>query len=454
MGTVETMKKGRMGSLSFKGLKMKLIMFVCAMLVVIVSVLALMNYFSLSKAITSTVDDMVMPLATESAADISSKVAMLKAQSETVLLRTLSSNGIGVDLSTNSYIRQQIRDTKIGAKSFVIFKAGGYFTSSDDIKEADCDAIKKQDVYINARKTNTTTVSTPVVTEDGTSAEFSIVVPGMLNVTSYTLVLNFDISALSGIVETVQFGETGKAYIIDETGRTIADRDIQNVIDGFNAITMAETDSSYKDLAEASTLALSGESGVMLGKANGVPSRIAYAPVQDSPWAIILVAPESEFTSPMKTSITMIIIFSVIMLVVAVILTFVIMNGIVSPIIGVTDRLKKLSEGDLASPVKVLHQKNEIGVLSASLEETVSSLRTYIDRISKSLQDISEGNLAFEMDGSFKGDFVEIKNSFNSILADLRATFEQINLAANQVSDGASQVAAGAQLLSVGALQQ
>lgn len=454
METTNAMKNGRSGSLGFKGLKMKLIIFVCAMLVVIISVLAIMNYYSLSTAITSTVDDMVVPLATESAADISSSVSMLKAQCETVSLRVLTNVNIGVKMSIKPILGMHIRDSKIGCKSYVLFKEEEYYVSSDEIKEADAAEYLSQDYFIESRKKESTTISNPVVTEDGTSAEFSIAVTGKSNVTTYTLVLNFDISALSSIVETVKFGETGKAYIIDETGRTIADRDIENVLSEFNTITLAETDSTYADLAEASTLALSGESGVMLGTANGVPSRIAYAPVQDSTWAIILEAPESEFTSPMAASITTIIIFSVIMLIVTIILTFIIMSGIVNPIIGITDRLKKLSEGDLVSPVKVLRQNNEIGVLSESLEETVVSLQIYIDRISNALQDISDGNLAFDMDGSFKGDFVKIKTSFNSILADLRTTFEQINLAANQVSDGASQVSAGAQLLSVGALQQ
>ena len=440
--------------LNLSGLKMRLIMFVGAMLVVIISVIAVINYISLSSAITDTVNAMIGPLSTESASDVSSKILMLKSQSETVLLRTISSNGIGVAGSTKAYLNQQVRDTGIGAKSFVIFKANEYYTSSYNISEEEIQALQSQDVYTTALSTNKVTISDPEVTADGTSAEFMIIVPGKLNITNYILVLKFDVSALSNIVGSVQFGETGRAYLINKDGRTIADPDLENVINGYNASALAETDNKYKEIAEAHALALSGESGQMVGKVEGVDCQISYAPVKDSEWAVILVAPESEFKSPLSSSLKIIIMLSIIMLLIAFLLTFIIMSGIVNPIVGVTKRLKALSDGDLTSEVEVIRQKSEIGELSALLNETVSSLRMYIDRISKALKIISEGNMAFEMDGYFRGDFNEIKDSFNTILDDLRKTFEQINLAANQVSDGANQVAAGAQLLSSGAVQQ
>jgi methyl-accepting chemotaxis protein len=424
------------------------------MSLLIICILATVNYISLSSGISSTVDSMVVPLNSESASDVSSKISMLKAKSETVLLKTLSSSGIGVTSSTNAYIRQQIRDTGVGASEFVLFKAGAYFTSSDNIAESDSDDIKATDIYVQARTDKKVCISDPYVSSDGTTAEFMIVVPGMLNVTSYTLVLYFDVDVLSSITNSVQFGETGNVYLINKDGRTIASNDLDKVISGFNANELAETDKSYKTIAEIHELALSGESGSATGKVDGVQCRIAYAPVEDSDWAVILIAPESEFMTPLKSSSRIILIFSAVMLVLAFILTIIIMNGVINPIRKVTNRLKSLSDGDLASEVEKVNENNEVGVLASSLDTTVRSLRRYIEDISSALKEISEGNLAFEMNGDFKGDFVKIKDSFNSILAQLRRTFEQISNAACQVSSGAVQVASGAQLLSTGAIQQ
>lgn len=436
-------------------LKTRLVIFVGALSLVTIVILAMVNYLSLSSAIKTTIDDMIMPITQESASDISSKIDMLKAQSETVLLRTLGSNAIGIDLSTGAYIRQQVRDTGIGATSFVLYKSGAYFTSSDDITGgADADAIKETDIYKEARTVKKTVISDPFPKEDGTGSQFMVVVPGMLNVTSYTLVLYFDADELNSIVNTVQFGETGRVYLINSESRTIADRDAERVNSNYNVTELAASDSSYQVLADVHALALAKETGSTTGKVEGVSCQIAYAPVENSDWAVILVAPEAEFEAPKNQSVRIIIIFSVVILLLTFVFTFLIMSGIVSPIIDTTERLKDLAEGDLKSPVEVVNSKNEVGVLSGSLNETVTSLNQYIDEISGALANISEGNLVFEMNGEFKGDFIEIKNSFEDILSELRKTFEQINLAAVQVNDGASQVSEGAQLLSGGAIQQ
>ncbi|MBQ8780432.1 MAG: HAMP domain-containing protein [Oscillospiraceae bacterium] len=440
-------------NLSFNSLKTKLIAFVCVLCLVIISVLSIVSLSSMSTGITDTVNHMVDPLNKEVASDVSSKIAMLKAQSETVLLRTLSSNQIGVAMSTGANIKQQIRDTGIGAKEFVIFKAGAYYASSENIKEEDCDAIKQLDVYVKARTSKKVEMCDPHVTEDGTNAEFVVVVPGMLGVTSYTLVMYFDVDVLSQICNAVQFGDTGRTYLINSEGRVIAGL-VEEVVAQHNPTVLAETDKSYAKIAEVHSLALAQETGTTTGKVDGVQSKIAYAPITDSEWAVILVAPESEFTGSVFTSSIIIAIISIIILVASIIITIIIMNGIVNPITTVTDRLKSLSYGDLESDVELIREKNEIGVLSESLNTTVNALRMYIEDISRNLEKISDGDFAFAVEANYAGDFIKIKDSFNSILAQLRKTFEKIDSAAVQVSDGASQVASGAQLLSAGAVDQ
>lgn len=447
-------------------IKTKLIIFVCAMLLVTVGVLALLNYFSLSRAITSTVDSMVNPLASASASDISSKIDMLKAKSEAALLHTMVQGNLGAAKNASSFLGYQIRELGLKTNSYAMYKADEFFIGSDKFRDFHkTEDVINSDIYITAAKNEKVVMSEPIISEDGTTAELMVATAAVNNSTAtrYVLVLYLDISELQGILESVNFGETGKAYIINSEGKTIADPDMQNVIDGYNPFNDENADSALLE-AYTKVLALGepaeGEekverqSGMMVGDVNGVKSQIVYAPIEGSDWAVILTAPDAEFKAPLSRNLKLVVVISVILVVVGFIFTFTIMTGIVSPIIGVTDRLKKLAEGDLKTSVDVLHEKNEIGVLSVSLEETVSSLRYYINQISEALTNIAQGNLGFEMDGGFRGDFIEIKDRFNEILAELRSTFEQINTAANQVSNGADQVAAGAQLLSMGAIHQ
>lgn len=437
------------------GLKLKLVLCVCILSLATVITMALVNFISMSTAINTTIDEMVMPITTETASDISGRIDMLKAQTEVILLRTLASSGIGVEKSTQAYINQQIRDTNIGARDYILYKSGAPYACSDGYDTEEIyEPIRKTDAYITAKKKNIAVMTDPVLKADGSGSEFTIIVPGMLNVTGYTLVLFFDVETLGDIVDTINFGETGGAYLINSEGRTVVDRNLENVINQQNYTVLAETDNKYKEIAEIHALALAGETGCTSAVVDGVKCEVAYAPIANTDWAAILTAPESEFRSPLKASMTLILIISIIILVVSFIVTLVTMTNIVKPIISTTNRLKALSEGDLESPVKISKEKNEVGVLSASLDETVRSMKMYIGYISDALSNIAAGNLAFEMDQDFKGDFVKIKYSFNAILADLRKTFAQISLASGEVNDGASQVASGAQLLSSGSSQQ
>lgn len=434
-------------------IKTKLIRFVCLMSIGVVLLLAFVNYFSLSGGVKSTVNQMITPLTTEAASDVSVKISQLKIKSDTAFQKTLCSNNIGTSKGALSYLKYMFNEYKLDVKDFAMFKLGDYFIGSDRFNAENAEALKELEVYQKA-KSKGIAVTEPIPYEDGSGSEFIIAVSGTSNVTSYVLVIYYDAQILSDIVDSVQFSENSTAYIINSEGTIIASNDISNVTNKVNYNTLAETDSSYKPIAELQALAMSGESGSESIVFEGVKSRTAYSPIDDSDWSLILIGPESDFNGILKTTTTLIIVISVVLLVAAFICTFIIMNGVVNPIIGVTSRLKALSDGDLSSDTPVIKQKNEVGVLSESLAATVTSLRAYIEQISEALGMIAEGNLAFEMDGEFRGDFVKIKESFNAILSQLRNTFGKISESANTVTIGASQVASGSQLLSSGAAQQ
>ena len=82
------------------------------------------------------------------------------------------------------------------------------------------------------------------------------------------------------------------------------------------------------------------------------------------------------------------------------------------------------------------------------MQETITSLRVYITKITDALVNISEGNLTDRVHGSFHEGFIKIKSTFNTILASLIDTFSNISSAAAQVNNGANQVTNGAQALS------
>lgn len=440
--------------LKSNSIKTRLIRFVCLMSLGVVFLLAALTAFSLSRGVHSTVDQMLTPLTTEAASDVSVKISMLKTKSDTALQKTLCSNNIGASKGAQSYLKYMFNEYKLNVKDYAMFKMGDFFIGSDRFNAESAEPLKELEEYQKTKSKGIPVVSEPIPYEDGSGSEFIIAVSGTSNVTSYVLVMYFDSQELSDIVNSVQFSENSTAYIINAEGTMIASSNIENVVNKVNYNTMAESDSSYAPIAEIQTLAMGGESGSSRIVVEGVKSRVAYSPIEGSDWSLILVGPESDFNGTLNATAKVIIIISIALLLAAFVCTFIIMNGVVNPIIDVTARLKALSDGDLSAETPVIHQKDEVGVLSESLAATVTSLRAYIEQISEALTMISEGNLAFEMDGEFRGDFVKIKESFNAILSQLRKTFGKISDSANTVTNGASQVASGSLLLSSGAARQ
>ena len=83
----------------------------------------------------------------------------------------------------------------------------------------------------------------------------------------------------------------------------------------------------------------------------------------------------------------------------------------------------------------------EIERLTDSINETIASLRSYIDSISNTVTAISDKNLTVTVDGEFKGSYVQIKDALESIVGNLNESFRQISREAESVLDYADRLA-------------
>ncbi|HWS29009.1 MAG TPA: hypothetical protein VN512_02730, partial [Clostridia bacterium] len=105
--------------------------------------------------------------------------------------------------------------------------------------------------------------------------------------------------------------------------------------------------------------------------------------------------------------------------------------------------MDKLSQGelDLALSLKepgeeTLKEYALLDSIGAKFHESVASIRGYIGEIASVLAEVSAGNLSAEVTSEFKGDFMELKTSINSIVASLNTVLTDINIAAEQVAAG------------------
>ena len=148
------------------------------------------------------------------------------------------------------------------------------------------------------------------------------------------------------------------------------------------------------------------------------------------------------------------IIFVAIIIVFQIFSTFFIKKKVISPLQSVRNEMLEFAKGNLSATSAVEADSSELGMLVYSVNKMRNQLKKYISDIHESLMKIAQGNLNFEPEFEYVGDFAQIQTSMKEISDSVRDTFEEIDTAANQVAMGADQVSIGAQALSQGATEQ
>ncbi len=268
----------------------------------------------------------------------------------------------------------------------------------------------------------------------------------------YVIILTYDFTKVDNLLDSFTFGNTGVASIINTENVLVAGKG-----DRFTNYNEAVAQvNKLKSIVEFYNKAINAnEYGTgEYTSPDGKDMLGCYAPIEGTDWILVLGAEKKEFAGTSLGGIFITMGIGIILMIAAFIFTMRMVDNVMRPVSASSQRLKALSNGDISSPVSTVFGSDEISVLSRSLDETVSALRLYIHKIDEGLNAIAQGNLTYSMEGDWRGDFISIKTTFNSILESLRTTFSNINSAAKQVNEGATQVSSGAQTLSQGATEQ
>lgn len=267
-----------------------------------------------------------------------------------------------------------------------------------------------------------------------------------------------DSEFLNDIMRSVDLSENSKAYVIDQHGDTIADVDSQLVIDGENIEEMAKTDSGYEATAAIHAKMRAGETGFDKYYENGKQYFIAYAPIEGTDgWSIAIYAPKSDYMSGTTVAIILTIVLLVVACFIGTGISVMLGKKIGSSVRSCTERIEKLAEGDLTSPVPEIDSQDETGRLAESTRTTVHMLNDIIVDIGRILEAMADGNLnvhTAQNEGLYVGDCSKLLTYMRDINHRLSATMAQIGTASDQVAAGSEQVSAGAQALSQGATEQ
>lgn len=130
-------------------------------------------------------------------------------------------------------------------------------------------------------------------------------------------------------------------------------------------------------------------------------------------------------------------------------------RSIEKPVAEVQVAAQALAEGRLDSVIEY-ESKDEIGILAASIRESIAKLGAMIQDVSYLMSELAKGNFNVKTknEEGYVGEFRPILMSIREMNNSLSGTLRQINEASEQVSIGSVQMAENAQGLAEGAMEQ
>lgn len=440
-GNKETFLKG---SLTLKSLKMKMLAFIIAIIMgltitnMIISISV--SYDGITNVVKSDLESTGKLVNSLLGQNLNQMKVSIEASAQGGSLKSINSRVV------TEYLTNQCE--LYGYKDLLTINDNGEVVRSASGEHVG-ESFKGVD-YITRASSGTTTIST---TELDSNNELVIHVA-----TPYEygiLLATYDGTVLSDLIKDLRIGQTGNAFIIDNSGAVIASIYPELVSERQNFIEKAKSDSSYASAGKMYQTMLTGKTGIKTYTYQGVDNFCYYSPVTSSDgWALGVSAPIGETTTSIYRVVIAMGILAVISIVVGWALAFWFAAPIASPISAIAARMKLLSNGDLTSPVPVVKRNDEIGQLSEEISNYVQSVNGYNNKIAFAMDKIASGDFTHSDSMDLKGDYIMIQQAVERAESLLSKTMETINVASDEVAKGSAQVSQGAQNLSQGAVEQ
>lgn len=254
------------------------------------------------------------------------------------------------------------------------------------------------------------------------------------------------LDSISEIVSNIRIEDTGSIFLVDtRTDTIIGHRD-----DAMVGKTLNEAGGLY---TYANEQIQAGRMGLGLYE----DTYIQIAKVEGSSWIAVAYVSRQEVLSELYKLTHMMTTVSAIAVVVLTLLVILQTRWIIGrPVKELSRAATRIAEGELDQTIRY-KSRDELGILAHNFNRVTERLRDYIkyiQEISDTLREIAKGNLAFELESEYLGEFAKIRSSLEEIAVELNRAMGQLKASSKDVSAGAAQVSESAVSLSQGATEQ
>ncbi len=118
---------------------------------------------------------------------------------------------------------------------------------------------------------------------------------------------------------------------------------------------------------------------------------------------------------------------------------------LLTPIIKVSEQMKELADGNLHARLDLEADDSEVGSMVKAIEFMKDNLAGIIEEISFVLEQMGQGNYRVDVGHNYVGEYVQIKESLNKIIEEMKNTVATITSVSNDIDAGSGQLASAAE---------
>lgn len=429
----------------FNSIKTKMIVWVGLLLLFVCAGFAVASYYYSSNALTNQVRETLPLVAEQSAKVLDSRISGKISALELVASR-YEIWDISADVKDRVLILYEEASRGKHRWMGIVTKEGIlYPTNGDSMDVSNSDYFKRS---IKGEKV----VTEPFVDKKSNSLMMVYSVPISYNgeITG-VLVAARDGYELCDFIKDITVGESGKSFIIDRNGTTVANIEKYYVLEKYNVFEQVKSDVTLQSLANIAEKMIKGESSAGEYKDGGLDKYLGYAPVGNTGWSIGVDVPKSEVLAQLNSLKVSIATMSVVFVLFGLIFAFIISGTIAKPVKSAVEHLNIVSSGDFTRglPKKFISRKDEFGVLARSIDimqnsikDAVNSVKTEATKVNevidKAISSIS--NLGEQIE-----DVSATTEEMSAGMEELAASAEEMNATSSEIDRAVESIAAKAQ---------
>ncbi len=414
-------------------LKRKLILIMCALLVVSLAAVCGASYYSSSKLLATSLDKEAQMASNRLSIEIDSFFQQKIATVETVAKLLSDDKNFDHDLKLIQNAQKKYPEFEtfffshdLSGTKVINFKGEVTNPSSRvHFKEAG----KGEGKLI---------VSEPVVSQRTGNNIVTIIVPLMKDNKQYGYAgSTIPINEIQNTVSKEAFGESGYAFLISKSGTYVWHPNKESILkDSLLKSDVPEFKTAYETIA-------TGGNGLIQYQRAGIDQFASFASTKLN-WGVFVTAPTAELHAPVKDLLFKLLAISITVLVIGGAIVYWLATRLLKPIQRLNQAVNVVAQGDLTQTVTV-QGRDEIAVLSRDFNQTVSHLKGLIEGVSLSSDQVRR--LSQEVTAGIEHatqNVHRISGSINQIAEGAKAqasSSQEVSISMNDMASGIVKIA-------------